>query len=128
MKVFIELVSHISIQVDNDYLKSVSEAGDIGSAREAVSTCHLTKGRRMELWLGLFHLNSSPLPTDAIGGSGDTKHEQGRFACVTALLHYASSLVQLSVFGILRLALGSYGCALAAVRLIMGIQCNFGNS
>lgn len=71
---FIELVSHISIQVDNDYLKSVSEAGDIGSAREAVSTCHLTKGRRMELWLGLFHLNSSPLPTDAIGGSGDTKH------------------------------------------------------
>ncbi|KAG4963539.1 hypothetical protein JHK82_040208 [Glycine max] len=100
MKVFIELVSHISIQVDNDYLKSVSEAGDIGSAREAVSTCHLTKGRRMELWLGLFHLNSSPLPTDAIGGSGDTKH----------------------------LALGSYGCALAAVRLIMGIQCNFGNS
>ncbi|TKY56193.1 membrane protein [Spatholobus suberectus] len=102
------LRSHISIQIDNDDAESVSEAGDIGdralpsrrySERSSFSLSFDHRSENGAVVRPLPPELSSPLPTNALVGSGDTKHERGKG--LPALLDYASCLLHLSVFGIL---------------------------
>lgn len=117
----LSISSQISHHTDNDdECESVSEAGDIGdrglpSKRFSESNSfHMSFNNRSENDVVVsnipeeyrLHPNSSirPLPpaltsTDAIVGSGDTKHDprQG----LPELLDYISCMVHLAVFGIL---------------------------
>ncbi|TKY56195.1 membrane protein [Spatholobus suberectus] len=77
------LRSHISIQIDNDDAESVSEAGDIGdralpsrrySERSSFSLSFDHRSENGAVVRPLPPELSSPLPTNAIVGSGDTKH------------------------------------------------------
>ncbi|KAL3026453.1 hypothetical protein AAZX31_04G232100 [Glycine max] len=124
----LSISSHISHHTDNDdaECESVSEAGDIGDRvtirskriSESSSSFRLSFDNRSENEAVVsipeehrLHPNSvrplppaartstSPLSTDAIVGSQDTKHDPHK--CLPVLLDYASFMVPLAVFGIL---------------------------
>ncbi|KAK7310373.1 hypothetical protein RJT34_07847 [Clitoria ternatea] len=119
--------SHVSHQTDNEAeCESVSEAGDIGDRAlpsrrfsESSNSMHLSFDNMSEngavavsiseehsVYPNSFVMpltppltSNSPLSTDAIVGSEDTKHEPRKG--LPELLDYASCMVHLAVFGIL---------------------------